>query len=191
MQLYINLLMRIYNNKDHVTFNIYCSISIVWCWFILRAIYYSRGPYTNYVGKQGGERFAKCLSYYISLCSKLVCGGGRGVKNSQNLVYAVCVWPLIAGQRLISSLAMARHYWDSTTKLIFYLFFQILANFFESHNYSWEITGFIWCHVMAKITYGQNQLLELKNCIIIYRNLLNIYCHKNLVIKENKLSQKS
>ena len=54
---------------------------------------WQKGPYTNYVNKQGGGGFAKCLCYYISLCCKLVYGGGRGVKNLQSLVYVVCVWP--------------------------------------------------------------------------------------------------
>ena len=38
------------------------------------------GPFINYVDKQGGGELAKCLCYYISLCSKLVYGGGRGSK---------------------------------------------------------------------------------------------------------------
>ena len=55
-----------------------------------------KGPYTNYVDKHGVRGFAKCLlCYYISLCSKLVYGGRRGVKNLQNLVYIVCVWSLM------------------------------------------------------------------------------------------------
>ena len=37
--------------------------------------------------------FAKCLCYYISLCSKLVYGGGRGVKNLQNPVFVVYEQP--------------------------------------------------------------------------------------------------
>ena len=41
-----------------------------------------------------GRGFAKCLCYYISLCSKLVYRGGGGQK-SHNLVYVVCVWPLL------------------------------------------------------------------------------------------------
>ena len=31
--------------------------------------------------KRGEGMLAKCLFYYISLCSKLAYGGGRGVKN--------------------------------------------------------------------------------------------------------------
>ena len=42
-----------------------------------------------------GRGFAKCLFYYISLCSKLAYGGGRGVKNWQNLAYVVYVWSLM------------------------------------------------------------------------------------------------
>ena len=38
---------------------------------------------------------AKCLCYYISLCSKVAYGGGRGgVKNWQNLAYVVYGCPL-------------------------------------------------------------------------------------------------
>ena len=40
--------------------------------------------------KQGrGRGLAKCLCYYISLCSKLAYGGGRGVKNWLNFAYVV------------------------------------------------------------------------------------------------------
>ena len=52
-----------------------------------------KGPFINYVDKPGGGGLAKCLGYYISLCSKLVCGGGRGVKNLQNPVYVVYEQP--------------------------------------------------------------------------------------------------
>ena len=57
-----------------------------------------KGPYTNYIDKHGGEGFAKCLCYYISLCSKLVYGGERGVKNLQNLVYvrSLCTYGPLA-----------------------------------------------------------------------------------------------
>ena len=41
-----------------------------------------------------GRGLAKCLCYYISLCSKLAYGGERGVKNWQNLAYVVYGWPL-------------------------------------------------------------------------------------------------
>ena len=36
-------------------------------------------------GRGGPGGLAKCLCYYISLCSKVADGGGRGVKNWQNL----------------------------------------------------------------------------------------------------------
>ena len=44
-------------------------------------------PLTTYAG-EGGGGLAKCLCYYISLCSKLAYGGG-GVKNCKNLAYVV------------------------------------------------------------------------------------------------------
>ena len=54
------------------------------------------GSFINLVDKQGGgaRGFTKCLWYYISLCSKLVYEGGRGVKNLQNPVYVVYERPL-------------------------------------------------------------------------------------------------
>ena len=54
-----------------------------------------KGASINYLGRRGGGGLAKCLCYYISLCSKLVYGGGRGVKNLQNPVYVVYERPLI------------------------------------------------------------------------------------------------
>ena len=50
------------------------------------------GPSINYVNRRGG--LAKCLCYYINLCSKLAYGGVRGVKNSQILAYVVYGCPL-------------------------------------------------------------------------------------------------
>ena len=52
------------------------------------------GPSINYVSRRGGRGLAKCLCYYISLCSKVAYGGGRGVKNWQNLAYVVYGWSL-------------------------------------------------------------------------------------------------
>ena len=43
---------------------------------------------------EGEGGLAKCLCYYISLCSKLAYGGGGGVKNWQNLAYVVYGWSL-------------------------------------------------------------------------------------------------
>ena len=43
---------------------------------------------------EGGGGLAKCLFYYISLCSKLADRGGRGVKNWQNLADIVYGCPL-------------------------------------------------------------------------------------------------
>ena len=43
---------------------------------------------------RGEGGLAKCLYYYISLCSKLVYGGGKGVKNWQNLAYIVWMPPV-------------------------------------------------------------------------------------------------
>ena len=54
------------------------------------------GPSINYVGRRGGGGLAKCLCYNISLCSKLAYGGGRGVKNWQNLAYVVYGCPPVA-----------------------------------------------------------------------------------------------
>ena len=36
------------------------------------------GASINYVSRRGGGVLAKCLCYYISLCSKLADGGGGG-----------------------------------------------------------------------------------------------------------------
>ena len=38
----------------------------------------TKGPSINYVSRRGGGGLAKCLCYYISLCSKAAFGGGRG-----------------------------------------------------------------------------------------------------------------
>ena len=57
------------------------------------------GPSINYVSRRGGGRLAKCLFYFISLCSKLAYGGGKGVKNWQNLSYLVYEWSL--GARMV------------------------------------------------------------------------------------------
>ena len=38
-----------------------------------------KGPSINYVGRRGGGGLAKCLCYYISLCSKLDYGGGSKI----------------------------------------------------------------------------------------------------------------
>ena len=53
----------------------------------------TKRPSVNYVGGRGGG-VNKCLCYFISLCSKLAYGGGRGVKNWQNLAYVVYGWSL-------------------------------------------------------------------------------------------------
>ena len=56
---------------------------------------FCKGASINYVSRQGGGwGLGKCLCYYISLCSKVAYGGGRGVKNWQNLAYVVYGWPL-------------------------------------------------------------------------------------------------
>ena len=52
-----------------------------------------KGANINYVSKGGG--LAKCLCYYISLCSKLAYGGG--IKNWQNLAYVVYGCPRRTG----------------------------------------------------------------------------------------------
>ena len=37
-----------------------------------------KGPSINFIGRRGGRGVNKCLCYYISLCSKLAYGGGKG-----------------------------------------------------------------------------------------------------------------
>ena len=56
---------------------------------ILYCSNHRKGPSINYVSRRGGS--AKCLCYYISLCSKLAYEGGwwRRVKKLQNLAYVV------------------------------------------------------------------------------------------------------
>ena len=47
---------------------------------ISRDVKDTQGASIKYVGRRGGGGLAKCLCYYISLCSKLAYGGG-GVQN--------------------------------------------------------------------------------------------------------------
>ena len=51
-------------------------------------------PLTTYAREGEGRGLAKCICYYISLCTKLAYGGGGRAKNWQNLAYVVYGWPL-------------------------------------------------------------------------------------------------
>ena len=57
----------------------------------------SKGPSINFVGRRGGGGLTNCLCKYISVCSKLVYGWGRGSKIGKNLAYVVYGWSLNKG----------------------------------------------------------------------------------------------
>ena len=81
--------------------------------------------------------FAKCLCYYIILCSKLVYGERRRVKNLQNLVYVVCVWPLTSKRRSLPFNSYIRNllkYYLIYLKSCIYRFLNILVKVCFCYN---------------------------------------------------------
>ena len=52
-----------------------------------------KGPSINYVGRRGKGGLAICLYYYISLCSKLADGGGRGQKMAKSCLRSLWMVP--------------------------------------------------------------------------------------------------
>ena len=61
------------------------SGSLEFCLRCLKCTHFQKGAIHKLRRQAWGGGFAKCLCYYISLCSKL--------QKSQNLVYVVCVGP--------------------------------------------------------------------------------------------------
>ena len=70
-----------------------------------------KGASINYVGRRGG--LAKCICYYISLCSELAYGGG--IKNCQNLAHVVYGFP--KGHFLTNQRGFFRSIWISQESL--------------------------------------------------------------------------
>ena len=66
-------------NLRKVCVKILTSVKLKFVVF-METVKISKGPSINYVGRRGGGGLAKCLCYYISLCSKLAYEGGGGSK---------------------------------------------------------------------------------------------------------------
>ena len=84
---------------------------------------------------------------------------------------------------------------ETRSKLIFYLFSELWPIFFQSHNYSWEITGFFRCHVMAKNNLWANHLtLGLYNLeqtlYLKWSNYLNLFLQVYVINGGDRPSQK-